>query len=91
MKILLIGVLLIMTGCTSVGKLYEIGEYKETFCTRKLFKKKTCEEVVKKGLHVVKKITVKGTAAKFSFKDGEETGDGASFMPNFSGLQLKNQ
>jgi len=78
-------------GCASLGELYTRGVYTETVCTKKLFRKEECKEVTKEGLHAVKKIKVRGVGADFSFKDGEETGKGATLIPDFSGLQLKNQ
>lgn len=91
-KIILIGFISIsLFGCASRGELYERGEYIETVCTKKLFKKEVCVEVTKKGLHVTKKMKIRGTGAEFDFKDGEEKGKGATFVPDLSGLQLKNQ
>ena len=78
-------------GCASLGELYERGKYTETVCTKTFFKKEVCQEVTKTGLHVVSKIRVRGVGADFSFKDGEETGKGATLMPDLSGLQLKSQ
>lgn len=90
-RIILLMVITAFFGCASIGELYERGKYTETVCTKKLFKKEICKEVTKTGLYVTKKMKVKGTAAKFGFKDGEETAAGSNFWPDISGLQLKNQ